>query len=70
MFDYSKLRGRTRELGDSQEEVAKAAKMSPATYSLKLTGKSEFKQCEINDICGFLRIPAVYIGEYFFTEAV
>ena len=43
-FDYSKLLGRLRELGISQEEFAFEIGMSPSTLSLKLNGNGFFKQ--------------------------
>lgn len=69
-IDYSKLRGRTRELGFTQREVAAAAKMTESTYSMKLSNRFPFKQQEIADIVQFLGIQPQEISLYFFTPEV
>lgn len=69
-IDYSKLRGRTRELGFTQREVAAAAKMTESTYSMKLSNRFPFKQQEIADIVQFLGIEPQEISLYFFTPEV
>lgn len=70
MWDYSKLKGRTKEMGYRQEDVGIAIGLTPATYSQKLNHKTEFKQSEIDDICKFLDIPEKEITNYFFTAKV
>lgn len=69
-FDYSKLRGRTVEMGKTDRDVAAAAKMNPSTYSLKINGKGVFSQDQIYAICLFLGIEFVEIPAYFFTPIV
>lgn len=64
-YDYSKLLGRMRELGKTQEDVAKAAGMSAATFNRKLNTDRDFKQTEMKAICVFLGIHD--INSYFFT---
>ncbi|WP_368233795.1 DUF739 family protein [Anaerotruncus rubiinfantis] len=68
--DYSKLRGRTVEMGLSQKDVAERIGISETTYSLKLNGRYPFKQSEIQNIVNLLCIPADEIGTYFFTQKV
>jgi len=70
LWDYSKLRGKMREEGQRQEDVGRAAGMTPTTYSLKLNGRAEFRQSEIESICDFLHIPYADIHSYFFTPKV
>lgn len=70
MWDYSRLKGRTKEAGLRQEDVGNAIGLTATTYSLKLNGKAEFRQSEIDGICKFLRIPYADIPSYFFTERV
>lgn len=70
MWDYSKLRGRTVEMGLRQEDVGCAIGLSSTTYSLKLNNKAEFRQSEIKKICDKLKIPYSEITSYFFTEKV
>lgn len=64
--DYSKLKGRTKEKGYTQKDVALSAGISEATYSLKLNGKSAFRQEEISAIIKLLEISPKEIGDYFF----
>ena len=69
-FDYSKLLGRIRERGITQEMLAKAIGMTAATLSLKLNNKAVFKQSEIKRICAALEIEDADILGYFFTQEV
>ena len=64
-YDYSRLLGRMRECGKTQEEVARAAGMSAATLNRKLNTDRDFSQTEMKDICTYLDIQD--INGYFFT---
>jgi len=66
-YDYSQLKARTAELGQTDRAVANAANMTPSTYSLKLNGKGEFTQEQICNICDFLNICYCDIPRYFFA---
>lgn len=66
-FNYNKLRGRIRETGLTQEEVAKQINVNPTTLSLKLNNASEFTQSEIRSICDLLDISGRDLSDYFFT---
>lgn len=70
IFDYSKLKGRTRELGMTQESVAQKIGISSAAYSTKINNIYEFTQNEIVAIIDYLEIPVEEIPMYFFTEKV
>lgn len=70
VYDYSKLKGKTKELGLRQEDVGVAAGLTPTTYSLKLNNKGVFKQSEIEAICQLLNISPDMIPTYFFTPKV
>ena len=70
MFDYSKLLGRIREYGFTQESLAKRIKINPQTLSWKLNNKSAFTTEEIDKICKLLDISLEEIGVYFFTQKV
>jgi transcriptional regulator with XRE-family HTH domain len=70
IFDYSKLRGRTVEIGKTDKDVATAANMNPSTYSQKINGKGVFSQDQICAICSYLRIQIADIPLYFFTLKV
>lgn len=69
-YDYSKLRGRTAELGLTNKAVAAAAGITAATYSLKLNNRGEFSQGEICRIMRFLQLNLDEVWRYFFTEKV
>ena len=69
-FDYSKLLGRIKECGYTQESLALAVGMAVSTLSLKLNNKAFFSQLEIRKICELLDIPISMSGDYFFTPKV
>lgn len=66
--NYSKLLGRIRELGLTQEQLAKEIGKDKSTLNSKLKGKFEFTAKEIDDICRVLDISNDEIGAYFFTR--
>ena len=68
MFDFSKLRGRIREKGYTQHDIASFLKISDNALSNKLHGKSFFTIKETADICEFLEIESDDIGKYFFCS--
>lgn len=70
MFDFSKLLGRIREYGFTQESLAKQIKINPQTLSWKLNNKSAFTTEEMDKICELLDISLEEIGVYFFTKKV
>lgn len=69
-FDYSKLRGRIREVFSTQKAFADALGMSTVSLSSKLNNRVEFSQEEINKSCVLLDIEAANIPVYFFTVKV
>ena len=69
-FDYSKLLGRIKERGFTQDSLAKHIGITPGVMSLKLNNQSPFKQKEIFMICEALDISLSEIGEYFFAPKV
>lgn len=66
-FNYSKLLGRMRECGFTQEQLAKAIGINKGTLSVKLNNKFSFSQEEILAICKMLNIPASEISDYFYA---
>jgi transcriptional regulator with XRE-family HTH domain len=66
-YNYSKLLGRIRECGLTQEQLAKAIGKNKSTISTKLNGRSPFTTKEIDDICKVLNISNGEIGTYFFA---
>lgn len=69
-FDYSKLRGRIREMFGTEGAFAKAMTLSQQTLSTKLNNKVLFTQDEIKSACSILQIETADIPAYFFTENV
>lgn len=70
MYDYSKLRGKIKEKGMTQEDLSKQLKISESTLSLKLNNQAIFGQDELDKLIEILNIPAREIKEYFFKEKV
>lgn len=69
-FDYSKLRGKIREIYKTQEAFANAMGCSTATISSKLNCNVDFTQDEIAKAVAALRLSMEDIPTYFFTELV
>lgn len=67
-YDYSKLIGKMREKGYTQEKAAQEIGISPCSLNLSLNNKRNLKQCEILKICETLDIPTALISDYFFTH--
>lgn len=65
-FDYSKLRGRIRELNMRIEDCADASGIARSSFNLKINGHYGFRQEEILAICDALGIPYEQIHLYFF----
>jgi plasmid maintenance system antidote protein VapI len=69
-FDYSKLRGRIREVFGTQDRFAEAMGRSDTSISQKLNNKSEWTQKEINRAVEVLGIDDVDVSAYFFAQKV
>lgn len=69
-FDYSKLLGRIREKGLTQEQVATHIGIAPATLSLRFSGQGYFRQPEIKKMCQLLEIREEEIGAFFYKVKV
>ena len=69
-FNYSKLRGRIREVFGTQDRFAEAMGRSDTSISKKLNNKSEWTQQEINRAVEVLGIDDVDIPAYFFAQKV
>lgn len=67
-YNYSKLLGRIRECGLTQEQLAKAIGKNKGTISAKVNNQFSFTQEEMDDICRVLEIPNEEIGAYFFAR--
>lgn len=68
VYDYSKLLGRMREMGYTQERLAKAIGISETTFNLAVNNKRDFRQDEILKLSRALDVPTAEIDTYFFTR--
>ena len=67
-FDYSKLKGRIREICGTNTVFAKELGCSLNTLSAKLNNKNEFTQSDIIKSIRILNIKVDEISEYFFVR--
>lgn len=70
MYDYSKLKGRIKEILGDQGKYAEILKMSNASISAKLNSKVPFSISEMDKTIEALMIPKEQIYEYFFKKKV
>ena len=68
VYNYSKLLGRLKERGVTQDQLAKDIGKDKSTVSSKLNNRFSFTQEEIDSICRVLDISNSEIGAYFFTR--
>lgn len=68
MFDYSKLRGRIKEIYGTQEKFAEKLGISKSAMSQRLNNITEFSQEEMYLSCELLRVSRSEIPEYFFCR--
>ena len=66
-MDYSFLRGKIRECGLTQKEVAEQIGVSEGQLNRKLAGDFAFRQDEMERIARVLKIDLIDLGKYFFT---
>lgn len=65
VYDYSRLLGRIKEKGYTQETLASVMHVNPSTLNRKLKNKCEFTQSEIRHLCQLLEVEDV--AGYFFA---
>lgn len=70
MYDYSKLAGAITEKYRTQRNFAIAMGLSERTISLKMSGKIDWKQAEIEKATALLQISDSQIPAYFFKKQV
>lgn len=68
IFDYSKLRGKIREVCGSEKNFATCLGISQQSVSLKLNNKSSWNADEIVKTFDLLGLKSSEIPEYFFAE--
>ncbi len=69
-FNYSKLKGKIRELDMTQREYAQAIGITERTLNLRFHNKRLFKQDEIIKTMELFNEPVENIHIYFFTQKV
>lgn len=67
-YDYSKLLGKIKECGYTQEKLAEKISISACSLNLTLNNKREFRQDEILEISKVLSIRSGEIESYFFAH--
>ncbi len=67
MIPYGKLRGRIIETFGRYNEFARAMGMSCASLTMRLHGKTQWKQADILKACDLLGILKSEVCDYFFT---
>jgi hypothetical protein len=66
-YDYSKLRGKIREMYGAENNFARAMQISPSSLSRKLSNIAEWKGIEVYHACRLLSIAPEEAPLYFFT---
>ncbi|MVX63124.1 DUF739 family protein [Clostridium chromiireducens] len=69
-FNYSKLRGKIKEVYGTQDNFAKALGIGRVSLSQRLNNILDFSQVEIYNSCDMLGIEREEIPLYFFTLKV
>ena len=67
LMKYAKLRGRVKERGMTESELANQINLSPSSLSSRLSGKVDWTLPEVRAVCDVLCIPIEDVGLYFFT---
>lgn len=69
-FDYSKIKGKIRELGLTQSEYAKYIGITEQTLNMRFKNKRPFTQPEIAMTMQLFDEPIENVKQYFFTKKV
>ena len=69
-YDYSKMKGKIRELGLTQNEFAKLIGITEQTLTLRFSNKRPFKQEEIEKTMILFNESMENIHIYFFVKKV
>ena len=67
-FEYSKIKGKIRELGLTQSDYAKHIGITEQTLNLRFKNKRPFTQPEIAKTMQLFNEPIENVKKYFFTE--
>lgn len=69
-YNYSKMKGKIKELGLTQSDFAKKIGITEQTLSLRFSNKRPFRQDEITKIMALFSEPLENIHVYFFDKKV
>lgn len=69
-WEYNKLKGRIKEIFETQENLAKSIKLSATSLNYKINNQIQFRQEEIYLITEALAIEDKEMKSYFFTPLV
>lgn len=69
-WDYSKLRGKIKEVCGTQDIFAERLGIGRVSLSQRLNNLLEFTQEEMYKACEILGIPLIELPVYFFTNKV
>lgn len=67
-YNYSKLLGRMRELGKTQDGLAREIGLGSTSFNLTLNNKRLFRQDEIVKVANALAIDPAQYDVYFFAH--
>ena len=67
-YDYSKLRGKIKEVFGTEGAFAKAMGYNRCTISAKLNNQSEWTRMDMDRACVLLGIPFSDVEPYFFCR--
>ena len=70
VFDYSRLRGKIKEVCDTQDEFSRQMHIGRVSLSKRLNNQLYFTQDEILKACEVLGINHTSIPSYFFAVKV
>ena len=70
VFDYSKLRGKIKEVYGTEKAFAKELGIGRVTLNMRLNNHREFNSSEITQAVKLLGIRQYEIHDYFFTQKV
>ena len=69
-YDYSKLKGKIRELGITQNEYARYIGITEQSLILRFKNKRRFRQEEMQKTMELFEEPIKNVHIYFFTQKV
>lgn len=70
MFDQTKFKIAVLERGLTVDRIAIEIGVNPATLYRKMSGKSEFTRCELQNLRRILNLSAAQFEDIFFAQEV